>query len=82
VFRLLNGRMPFYKRTCSPRQLQFITTSTCRRASLFLGGLAVVELEVLLRCLHTVDGPNVVSAYMPEGGTPAPASCLAEATRK
>ena len=28
--------MPFYKRTYSPGQLQFITTSTYRRAPLFL----------------------------------------------
>ena len=28
--------MPFYKRTYSPGELQFITTSTYRRAPLFL----------------------------------------------
>jgi len=34
--RILSGSMPFYKRTYSPGQLQFITTSTYRRAPLFL----------------------------------------------
>jgi len=33
---ILSGSMPFYKRTYSPGQLQFITTSTYRRAPLFL----------------------------------------------
>jgi putative transposase len=30
------GRMPFYKRFYSPAHLQFITTSTYRRAPVFL----------------------------------------------
>ena len=33
---ILSGGMPFYKRTYSSGQLQFITTSTYRRAPLFL----------------------------------------------
>ncbi len=36
--------------------------------------LGVVQLEILFsgRCFHTLDGPNVASAYMPECGTYAP----------
>jgi len=33
---ILSSTMPFYKRTYSPGELQFITTSTYRRAPLFL----------------------------------------------